>query len=741
MHWLRGPQRHERPVSASLIHSDRVTPTTIHPHLKPTRDATAPPTQTLATTTEVIAIVEDPPQQATAETTKVSKKRGERLVHLRIIDKDRNQEHIFACPLSLILTHMTFFVEYMKRFDAGTDSDIEIPIHCDLDVFAWIYRWIQAVGVNGDAVCSAAESPVLTVNRVVGVLVASQFLGMPKLHQQAAQFIAANFENVLDLSVDLTGMLDSTTAEIEAFLPKRTLEQVWISAHRQNRIHEKLSDLNGEPPSSDDVTRHACRMRLMVNKFYRVKLFKSKDSALSLSESLRKCKRCHDVYGHGVASALTCKKARLVVDFRGNIAGKHISDPDFSSSKYVDDLRAQRQPWRTIFWRIWALNHAGRCKHCGVYELLAHRRQCRMHACEPHNGIYPCCGEEVRYMEESPGCMVRDHDWDIDNLSSKEASVMAAFSNLNACVEDIDSVCIRPSEGPSPVAVPAGVIFANPTAFAWSTFSLKDIERSSADSAAFPSRVWSATSKNAAPLSNSKSACAMLRWDHQAQNAHHAYMNAVFAGELATRDTIYHDLSDSESSSGSDDEVHYNTRPPRRRPSSARPRRVPITIPLSKDTHPMAISASIYTDEFGRRQVSGKQSVISVMNGPFGGLRSSLLPSFLALTRVVVWIEDLREDERERLDATDRLTKHSWPSPVEGDEKESPTLDLVHVVPAKAGLTIIRVPENAHARARKYALPLLPIKIENILGPRRLSTGSSRPSSAPTRRYSLIPTT
>jgi hypothetical protein len=61
-----------------------------------------------------------------------------------------------------------YFQEHVKHIAPG--QTVEITVHCDCSIFAWLFSWVQSKDQNGTA------CPQITPNLVLPILISSSFL-------------------------------------------------------------------------------------------------------------------------------------------------------------------------------------------------------------------------------------------------------------------------------------------------------------------------------------------------------------------------------------------------------------------------------------------------------------------------------------------------------------------------------------------------------------------------------------
>lgn len=87
---------------------------------------------------------------------------------IHVFDENRQISRDFKCARKLLLDNMTYFDVYLK--DAEKVEDIDIWVHCDVNIFQWLMNYIKE-----------EKKPDLDIKNVISVLISSEFLGMSLL--------------------------------------------------------------------------------------------------------------------------------------------------------------------------------------------------------------------------------------------------------------------------------------------------------------------------------------------------------------------------------------------------------------------------------------------------------------------------------------------------------------------------------------------------------------------------------
>ena len=112
----------------------------------------------------------------------------------------------------------------MKYFDNKNIDDIDISVHCDINIFDWLMRYIHK------------KDPRLEIKNAISILISSDFLQMAHLVEESSNFVAANIHEIISLPIDMN-CLNST-------LVKRLAEL--ISIHDLNVLKDKKDKLTSK---------------------------------------------------------------------------------------------------------------------------------------------------------------------------------------------------------------------------------------------------------------------------------------------------------------------------------------------------------------------------------------------------------------------------------------------------------------------------------------------------------------
>jgi hypothetical protein len=109
------------------------------------------------------------------------------IIHVCDEGKKRNQD--FKCDRTILVTNMKYFEKYLS--DNKNIEDIDISVHCDINIFDWLMRYIHK------------KDPKLEVKNAISILISSDFLQMAYLVEESVRFVAINIHEIIGLPIDM----------------------------------------------------------------------------------------------------------------------------------------------------------------------------------------------------------------------------------------------------------------------------------------------------------------------------------------------------------------------------------------------------------------------------------------------------------------------------------------------------------------------------------------------------------
>lgn len=140
-----------------------------------------------------------------------------REVTIHVCDEVKGASRDFTCPQKLLVSKMGYFADVT----AGQRlEDIDISVHCDLQIFEWLMRWVKKD--------SLAEEmwPLLDSTNVIPILVSAGFLQMEPLLIDCLAYCHANLNEIVKASANLSCLNDSIISRLAAMYTNLELEVV-----------------------------------------------------------------------------------------------------------------------------------------------------------------------------------------------------------------------------------------------------------------------------------------------------------------------------------------------------------------------------------------------------------------------------------------------------------------------------------------------------------------------------------
>ncbi|XP_063240886.1 uncharacterized protein LOC134541393 [Bacillus rossius redtenbacheri] len=126
-------------------------------------------------------------------------------VVIYVSDEVKNLKREYKCSQGLLVSKMGYFAEVTTGQKL---EDMDISVHCDMDTFDWLMRWIKKDSLP------ASERPSLDPGNVLPVLVSAAFLQMDPLLAACLRFCHDRMGEVVDSSDTIGGLNDNNVARV-----------------------------------------------------------------------------------------------------------------------------------------------------------------------------------------------------------------------------------------------------------------------------------------------------------------------------------------------------------------------------------------------------------------------------------------------------------------------------------------------------------------------------------------------
>ena len=64
------------------------------------------------------------------------------IVTIHVLDEARDLKEDFHCGRELLVSEMKYFKEYLPEEESAL-NEIDISVHCDVDIFGWLMKWVK----------------------------------------------------------------------------------------------------------------------------------------------------------------------------------------------------------------------------------------------------------------------------------------------------------------------------------------------------------------------------------------------------------------------------------------------------------------------------------------------------------------------------------------------------------------------------------------------------------------------
>uniref|UniRef100_A0A0G4ICP8 SANT and BTB domain-containing protein n=1 Tax=Chromera velia CCMP2878 TaxID=1169474 RepID=A0A0G4ICP8_9ALVE len=349
---------------------------------------------------------------------------------IHVCDENRRMERDFICSRSKLLGSMKYFESYLGEAGLSGGEELDITVHCDINVFVWLLKYLN----------DPAQADTLEVGTVVSILISSHFLKIAALVDACLEFVKANMAQVLRLPIDLGCLPDDL---VERLQRKFSCEEL-----------ERLKDRRG----------------ILLPKLWEGQLRDLIKNRQREGLEVARCSYCKELFAEEFREVLICPRARLFIDFHGQMIARHVADKDWEIESFVTYLKEKEgKSFRDIFWVVWGRVHCLQCsrKGCGAFP-VAELFRCMHHLASPHfdatGGFFPCCLRPAKRFSPTAtapdGCSGREHCvvFEEGDLSQTDQRTGGSSSLRN--LQQRDRRRRRGAGGISRKLLPSGVFFA-----------------------------------------------------------------------------------------------------------------------------------------------------------------------------------------------------------------------------------------------------------------------------------------
>lgn len=149
----------------------------------------------------------------------VDTKESDDTVVIHVYDETRQINKDFNCKRKLLVANMKYFESFLSENENGYD-DIDISVHCDVEIFEWLMSYIQSINV---------KTPILDKSVVISILISSDFLQMDKLVDQCLEFIVSCLSDIIKLPIDLSCISEKLVNKLALLTSPKVCIQLYLS--------------------------------------------------------------------------------------------------------------------------------------------------------------------------------------------------------------------------------------------------------------------------------------------------------------------------------------------------------------------------------------------------------------------------------------------------------------------------------------------------------------------------------
>lgn len=132
------------------------------------------------------------------------------LVVIHVCDENRDMTRDFCCKRDILVSYMKYFEHFLVETEAGYE-DIDISVHCDIDIFEWLMAYIH----------NPSSPPVMDKTIVISILISSDFLQIEQLVDLCLHFVAGNLSDIIKLPIDLSCISEKLLSRLAHLTPSQ----------------------------------------------------------------------------------------------------------------------------------------------------------------------------------------------------------------------------------------------------------------------------------------------------------------------------------------------------------------------------------------------------------------------------------------------------------------------------------------------------------------------------------------
>jgi hypothetical protein len=319
------------------------------------------------------------------------------VVVIHVCDENQKVTKDFCCRRDILIKYMKYFERFLTENENGYD-DVDISVHCDIEIFEWLMSYIHEPNVP----------PKFDKSIIISILISSEFLQMDSLVDICIQHVSLNLNEIIKLPIDLSciseklinkiaslttpKMLTETKDRKDKILTKLYKRRVELDFSRKGgttkniitsvvatttniniscsttshnysncssnnlTVHRDSSSKDHLKDNSDDNNNNNnnnSKSNDNTNTNTTTNNSNSSSSFRTIAASLTCCYHCGMVYLENYVDYLHCKNSPSNIDFRGRLTSRHAAINGWSLTAYLKALHNGGMGWDAIYWHVW----------------------------------------------------------------------------------------------------------------------------------------------------------------------------------------------------------------------------------------------------------------------------------------------------------------------------------------------------------------------------------------------------
>ena len=310
------------------------------------------------------------------------------VVVIHVCDENQKVTKDFCCRRDILIKYMKYFERFLTENENGYD-DVDISVHCDIEIFEWLMSYIHEPNVP----------PKFDKSIIISILISSEFLQMDSLVDICIQHVSLNLNEIIKLPIDLSciseklinkiaslttpKMLTETKDRKDKILTKLYKRRVELDFSRKggttkniitsvvatttniniscssashsysNSSSNNLNSKDQLKDNTDDNNNNNNSNSEKKDNTATSTTTNNNGSFRTIAASLTCCYHCGMVYLENYVDYLHCKNSPSNIDFRGRLTSRHAAINGWSLTAYLKALHNGGMGWDAIYWHVW----------------------------------------------------------------------------------------------------------------------------------------------------------------------------------------------------------------------------------------------------------------------------------------------------------------------------------------------------------------------------------------------------